>query len=82
MGTLTVALAPVLPDEEGATVNVPKAYDPGCYKLAGNVAGSGPFQGRLVHQGWRATVVKLPAWTGSKESSLVIAPAEVEIAPK
>ena len=33
----------------------------------------------LVHHGWRATAVKLPTWTGSKSSALVIAPAEVEI---
>jgi uncharacterized protein DUF2760 len=73
------ALQPVTSQKEGAPCDVPAGYDPGCYKLSGRVEGSGPFRGRLVHQGWKATAVKLPAWTGSKESALVIAPAEIEI---
>ena len=73
------ALQPVAKQEEGAPCDVPAGYDPGCYKLSGRVEGSGPFPGRLVHHGWRATTVKLPSWTGSKESTLVIAPAEVEL---
>jgi hypothetical protein len=58
---------------------VPKGYDPGKYKLAGAVEGAGPFRGTLSHHGWQATTVKLPAWTGSKEAALVIAPAEVDV---
>jgi len=65
--------------EEGTPVEVPAAYDPAAYKLSGRVEGNGPYRGRLVHHGWKATMVKLPAWTGSKNSGLVIAPAEVEI---
>jgi hypothetical protein len=49
------------------------------YKLAGSVSGAGPFRGQLVHRGWRATAIKLPGWTGSKDAALVIAPAEVEV---
>jgi uncharacterized protein DUF2760 len=65
--------------EEGSSFDVPAGYDPAAYKLSGRVEGSGPFRGRLVHHGWKATMVKLPAWTGSKNSGLVIAPAEVEV---
>jgi Domain of unknown function (DUF2760) len=72
-------LQPVIDQEEGTTCDVPKGYDPGCYKIAGQVHGNGPFHGKLVHQGWQANTVKLPAWTGSNESALVIAPAEVEV---
>jgi hypothetical protein len=72
-------LRPVTDAAEGTSVDVPLGYDPGRFKLAGTVSGSGPFRGQLVHHGWQATTVKLPAWTGSKESALVIAPAEVEI---
>jgi hypothetical protein len=43
------------------------------------VEGGGPYRGRLVHHGWRATTIKLPSWTGAKESALVIAPAEIEL---
>jgi hypothetical protein len=72
-------LRPVANAEEGASVDVPIAYDPNRFKLAGSVSGSGPFRGQLVHHGWQATAVKLPAWTGSKDSALIIAPAEVEV---
>jgi hypothetical protein len=73
------ALEAVLTQEEESPCDVPVGYDPGRYKLSGRVEGSGPFRGKLVHHGWQATAVKLPAWTGSKDSALVIAPAEVEI---
>jgi hypothetical protein len=73
------ALEAVLSQEEESPCDVPAGYDPGCYKLSGRVEGNGPFHGKLVHHGWRATAVKLPAWTGSKDSALVIAPAEVEV---
>jgi Domain of unknown function (DUF2760) len=72
-------LQPVAAAEEGASTDVPTGYDPNRYKVVGSVSGNGPFRGQLVHPGWQATGVKLPAWTGSKESALVIAPAEVEI---
>jgi hypothetical protein len=65
--------------EEGSPCDVPPKYDPGAYRLSGRVEGSGPFHGRLVHHGWKATAIKLPAWTGSKDSALVIAPVEVEL---
>lgn len=73
------ALEAVLSQAEESPCDVPSGYDPGRYKLSGQVEGSGPFHGKLVHHGWQATAVKLPAWTGSKDSALVIAPAEVEI---
>src|SRR6266436_3688887 len=72
------ALQPMVNQEEGSPFDLPPAYDAACYKLTGQVAGSGPFHGKLVHHGWRATTIKLPTWTGSKDSALVIAPAEVE----
>ena len=43
------ALRPVVPDEEGAEVEVPAGFDAGRYRLTGNVAGEPPFRGRLVH---------------------------------
>jgi Domain of unknown function (DUF2760) len=72
-------LQPVTAAEEGASLDVPNGYDPNRFKLAGTISGNGPFRGQLVHHGWQATTVKLPSWTGSKDSALVIAPAEVEI---
>jgi len=73
------AIQPIASVGEGAPCDVPKGYDPGRYKLAGAVEGGGPFQGKLAHHGWQATTVKLPAWTGSREAALVIAPAEIDV---
>jgi uncharacterized protein DUF2760 len=73
------ALQPLVTQEEGSPLNVPQSYDAACYKLSGRVEGSGPFHGKLVHHGWKATTAKLPAWTGSKDAALIIAPAEIEV---
>ena len=73
------ALQPLVDQAEDSPFDLPKSYDAACYKLSGRVEGAGPFHGKLVHHGWKASIIKLPAWTGSKESALVIAPAEVEV---
>ena len=72
-------LEPLAREPEGSPCDVPAGYDSACFKLSGRVEGGGPFRGTLVHHGWKATAVNLPAWTGSKEAALVIAPVEVEI---
>lgn len=72
-------LRPVVAQDEGTSCEVPKGYDPARFKLSGAATGSGPFSGKLAHNGWQASMVKLPAWTGSKDAALVIAPAEVEV---
>ena len=72
-------LKPVLSQGEGDRVEVPAGYDPARFKVVGNVNGSPPFRGRLVHAGWVAAATNLPAWTGSNEAAKVVAPAEVEV---
>ena len=71
---------PVVPQREGEVVQVPEGFDTGRFRLAGNVAGQPPFQGRLVHHGWQAKRCQLPQWSGSDEAANVVAPAEVELA--
>src|SRR5262245_44955379 len=73
------AIQPAVGGEEGSSCEVPAGYDPARFKLAGPVEGHGPFRGKLAHHGWRATTIKLPAWTGSKDACFVIAPAEVDV---
>lgn len=73
------ALKRVSSQSEGETAEVPASYDPARYRLVGNVSGNGPHRGHLTHAGWEATMVNLPAWTGSQASALVVAPAEVEV---
>lgn len=74
------ALRPVMDQAEGASVSLPAGYDAAAVRLTGNVAGQPPFRGALRHQGWQATKVELPQWTGADKAARIVAPAEVEIA--
>jgi len=53
--------------------------DASLVQLVGNVSGNPPYTGRLTHCGWIAKKCELPTWSGTHESALVLAPAEVEI---
>ena len=70
---------PLLSDAEGADIEVPRGFDPGRYRLVGQVAGEPPFHGRLAHPGWEAAKCEVPTWSGGKSAARVIAPAEVEL---
>ena len=72
-------LQPVILQQEGEAVEVAAGFDPGLFRLTGNVAGQPPFRGRLVHHGWKAGRCELPAWSGSESSARIVAPAEVEL---
>lgn len=71
-------VAPIRPEEEGASVTLQAGYSPAEVKLSGNVQGSAPFKGKLQHRGWRATNLVLPTPVLGHDPS-VIAPAEVEL---
>lgn len=70
---------PLTNEPEGAELEVASGYDPGRWKLTGNVQGEPPFRGRLAHHGWKATKCDVPAWSGSKEAERTVAPVEVEL---
>lgn len=72
-------LVPACTQQEGQEIEVRPGYDPGRFRLTGNVAGQGPFRGRIVHHGWEATRCDLPAWSGQESSARVVAPVEVEL---
>jgi hypothetical protein len=71
---------PLMTDEEQSQIEVPQGFDSGQYRLTGNVQGEAPFQGRLMHHGWKAAKCDVPQWSGSDKAARVIAPAEVELA--
>lgn len=73
-----VTVRPVMEEGEGASVKVQKGYDPSTIKVIGNVSGEPPFNGILIHKGWKAHKNSLPKQTGQKTPE-VICPAEVEI---
>lgn len=71
-------IAPVRDEEEGVKITVPAGTPPSEVRLLGNVAGEPPFQGRLVHRGWRVSGLHLPTAIDGHDVSIVAA-AEVEL---
>lgn len=68
-------------NREGSLISLPTGYNATEYKLLGSVPEQPPYEGTLLHPGWKATAVKLPRVTGTSEKHPwpTIAPAEVEI---
>lgn len=73
-----VTLRPVRDEEEGSEIHIPKGYDPSEIKVIGNVAKEPPYQGILIHKGWKAHKRSLPKSVGEQKNE-IIQPAEVEI---
>ena len=72
-------LAAAVPEAEGSTLRIVCGQDTSHVRLTGAVTGAPPYTGIVQHAGWRATRCALPDWTGNAASTLLIAPAEVEI---
>ena len=72
---------PVCRKARSETVTLEKGFSAEDYRLVGNIRGEPPYQGILLHRGWRAQKVKLPRRTRPPEEpqSPVIVPAEVEM---
>ena len=71
-------LEPIVEQAEGANVEIPPNADSARYRLSGN-ATDDATSGSLVHHGWKARQCELPKWTGSKDSALIVAAAELEV---
>lgn len=71
-------MAPVMEEEEGTRVTIPKGFEPSRTKLVGRVAGEPPFQGVLRHRGWRAKGIRMPVFSDAKGAD-ILTPSEVEI---
>ncbi|MGZ5077106.1 MAG: DUF2760 domain-containing protein [Methylobacter sp.] len=71
-------LAAVRNEQEGSKVTLPEGFDAASVRLTGNIVGSAPFTGTLVHKGWQVTGIRLPKLTLGHNAAIV-APAEVEL---
>ena len=71
-------LEPVRQESEGSRLTLPKGFDAATVRVTGNIVGSPPFTGSLIHRGWRAAKVKLPRIAEGHDTH-IIAPAEVEL---
>lgn len=73
-----VTLEPIRQEEEESRITVEDGFDPQKVRLTGNVTGQAPFNGTLVHKGWKASAMTLPKLADHYDAS-IIAPAEVEL---
>lgn len=73
-----VQLAPVREEAEGTRLSVAAGFDAAALRLVGNVVGSAPFDGVLLHRGWRVTALTLPQVAAGHDLR-ILAAAEVEV---
>jgi hypothetical protein len=74
-------IAPLHGGKEGDRVTADTATDPSRYRLSGKLAGNGPYQGVVVHRGWRTGKLALPRYTRAIDPAqpATITPIEVEV---
>lgn len=71
-------IEPVRNEDENSNLTLEAGFDASQVRLTGNVVGSAPYRGILVHRGWQVTQVTLPQ-LGETHNVKIIAPAEVEL---
>lgn len=71
-------LAPVRSEQEGGKITLPQGFDASSVRLTGNIVGSAPFTGKLIHKGWQVTNIRLPKLTQGHNAT-ILAAAEVEL---
>ena len=72
------SLAPIRNEQEGSNITLPIGFDAAAIRLTGNIVGTAPFTGALVHKGWQVTEVRLPKLTQGHNPNIVAA-AEIEL---
>ena len=71
-------LVPVRSEQEGDKITLPQGFDAAAVRLTGNIVGSAPFTGTLIHKGWQAIAIRLPKLTKGHNAA-ILAAAEVEL---
>lgn len=73
-------IEPLHASDEGSRVTVPTGYRTAEFQLSGRLTGEAPFQGTLLHRGWKVTSARLPKVMTKEEGELpTLAPAQVEV---
>jgi hypothetical protein len=75
-------IEPVHDGQERDSVVLAGDFDAGTYRLVGKVPEHRPYQGTLLHRGWKTTRITLPRVTDTTREPAarkIVAPAEVEV---
>jgi len=73
-----MSFAAVSDTPEGNSINLPADFDKNAYRLTGNITGSGPYNGTLIHKGWKVADLSMPQLADGIDL-FVVAAAEVEL---
>jgi hypothetical protein len=71
-------LASIRSEQEGEKITLPQGFDSSLVRLTGNIIGSAPFTGTLVHRGWQVTDIRMAKLTQGHNAN-ILAAAEVEL---
>lgn len=71
-------LVPIREESEEQMITLQSGFNAAHVRLTGNVTGSAPFTGVLLHKGWQITNSNLPKLAPGHDVS-VVAPAEIEL---
>ena len=71
-------LAAIRSEQEGGKITLQQGFDASTVRLTGNIVGSAPFTGTLIHKGWQVTNIRLPKLTQGHNAN-ILAAAEVEL---
>lgn len=69
---------PITKEAEASKITLAPGFDAQAYQLTGNVTGEAPYEGTLIHPGWRVKNISLPAIIEGHDNN-IIAKAEVEL---
>ena len=72
------ALSTIRAEDEESRVTLAEGFNAAEVRLTGNVVGTAPFTGTLIHRGWRVEAVNLPKLSAGHDATIVAA-AEVEL---
>jgi len=72
------SLKPVRSEDEETRISLPEGFNASEVRLTGNVVGEAPFNGTLIHKGWKVTDIRLPK-IAAGHNTAIVAPAEVEL---
>ena len=72
------SLKSVRSEGEESRISLPEGFNASEVRLTGNVVGEAPFNGTLIHKGWKVTDVRLPK-IAANHNTAIVAPAEVEL---
>lgn len=73
----------IFPGEEMEEITLADNYDSHLFRLVGNVPENAPYEGHVLHRGWKTTRVNLAQVVNTEEhietARSIMAPADVEI---